>query len=77
LAGASDRFIAHKFSTGRAVGVVKSVQKKKSVAGQFSVKYKSETCCWTQKLKEEDYGVDKYFSLLRAIFCLFAGRATP
>jgi len=64
LAGASDRFIAHKFSSGRAVGVVKSVQKKKSVAGQFSVKYKSETCCWTQKLKEEDYGVDKYWVLL-------------
>ena len=37
------RFIAHKFSTGWAVapvGVVKSVKKKKSVAGQFAVKYK-------------------------------------
>ena len=37
------RFIAHKFSTGWAVGVVKSVEKKKSVADQFAVKYKSET----------------------------------
>ena len=38
------RFIAHKFSTGWAVGVVRSVEKKKSVAGQFAVKYnKSET----------------------------------
>jgi hypothetical protein len=27
------RLIAHKFSTGCAVGVVKSVEKKKSVAG--------------------------------------------
>ena len=39
-------------------GVVKSVEKKKSVAGQFAVKYKSETYCWTQKLREY-YGVDK------------------
>ena len=39
-------------------GVVKSVEKKKSVAGQFAVKYKSETYCWTQILRE-DYGVDK------------------
>ena len=30
------RFIAHKFSTGWAVGMVKSVEKKKSVAGQFA-----------------------------------------
>ncbi len=39
------RFIAHKFSTWWAVGVVKSVEKKRSVAGQFAVKYKSETYC--------------------------------
>ena len=32
------QFIAHKFSTGWAVEVVKSVEKKKSVAGQFAVK---------------------------------------
>jgi hypothetical protein len=43
--------------------VVKSVEKKKSVAGQFGVKYKSETNCGTQKLKREDYGVDKYWVL--------------
>ena len=37
-------------------------KKKKSVAGQFAaVKYKSETCCWTQKPNREDYGVDKYW----------------
>jgi len=30
------RLIAHKFNTGWAVGVVKSVEKKKSVAGQFA-----------------------------------------
>ncbi len=47
------RFIAHKFSTVWAVGVVKSVEKKKSVAGQFAVKYKSETYCWTQKLNRD------------------------
>ncbi len=29
------RLIAHKFNTGWAVDVVKSVEKKKSVAGQF------------------------------------------
>ena len=39
--------------------------KKKSVAGQFAaVKYRSETYDWTQKLKREDYGVDKYWVLL-------------
>jgi hypothetical protein len=32
------RFIPHKFSTGWAVDAVKSVEKKKSVAGQFAVK---------------------------------------
>ena len=57
------RFIAQKFSAGWAVGVVKRVEKKESVAGQFAVKYKSETCCWTQKLNKEYYGIDKYFLL--------------
>ena len=42
------RLIAHKFNTWWAVGVVKSVEKKKSVAGQFAVKYKTETYCRTQ-----------------------------
>ncbi len=37
-----ERFIAQKFSTGWTVWVVKSVEKK-SVAGQFAVKYNSET----------------------------------
>jgi hypothetical protein len=46
------RFIAHKFSTGWTVGVVKSVEQTKSVAGKFSVKYKSETYCWTKKKKQ-------------------------
>ena len=32
------RLIVHKFNTGWTVGVVKSVEKKKSVAGQFAVK---------------------------------------
>jgi hypothetical protein len=49
------RFIAHKFSTGWVVGVVKRVEKKKSVDGQFADKYKPETYCWTQKLNKEDY----------------------
>ena len=40
------QFVAHKFSTAWAVCVVKSVEKKKSVSGQFAVKYKSETYCW-------------------------------
>ena len=55
------RFIAHMFSTGWAVGVVKNVEKKKSVADQFAVKYKSEAYCWTEKLNTDDYGVDKYW----------------
>ena len=33
--------IEHKFNTGWAVGVVKTVEKKKIVAGQFAVKYRS------------------------------------
>ncbi len=37
------RFIAHKFSTGWSVGVVKSLEKKKSVVVQFEVK--CEHCC--------------------------------
>ncbi len=40
------RFISHKFSTGWTMGVVKSVEKEKSVAGQFTVKYNPETYCW-------------------------------
>ena len=32
----------HKFSSVWTVGVVKSVEKKKSVADQFAVKYKCE-----------------------------------
>jgi hypothetical protein len=46
------------------VGVVKSVEKNKCVAGQFAIKYMSETYCWTQKLNKEDYEFDKYFLLL-------------
>jgi len=37
-------------------GMVKSVEKKKSIAGQFEVKYKDDTFCWTKKLSKEDYG---------------------
>ena len=48
----------------RAVGVVKSVEKKKSVAVHFAFKYKSETYYWTQQLNKEDYGVGKYWVLL-------------
>jgi hypothetical protein len=32
-------------------GVMKSVEKKKSVPGQFAVKYRPETYCWTEKVK--------------------------
>ena len=46
-------------SFGWSVGVVKSVEKKKSVDDQFAVKLKSEMNCWTQKLNKDDYGVDK------------------
>jgi hypothetical protein len=53
------QFRTHTFSTGWVVEMVKSVEKKKSVADQFAVKYKSETYGKTQKLNREDYGVDK------------------
>ena len=47
-------------------------KKKKSVAGQFAtVKYRSETYCWTQKLNREDngvtYRVDKYWVLFEIV----------
>ncbi len=36
------------------------LKKKKSVADKFAaVKHRSETYCWTKKLKGQDYGVDK------------------
>jgi hypothetical protein len=44
-----------------------SVDKKKIVAGQFSVKYKLETNYWTQKLNRQDYGVGKYWVLLAVV----------
>ena len=56
-----------KFSTGWAMRVVKSVEKKKSVAGQFAVKYRSGTNCWNQKLYREDFGVHKYWVLLAVV----------
>ena len=41
------------------------LKNKKSVAGQFSsVKHRSETYCWMQKLNREDCGVDKYWVIL-------------
>ena len=39
-------------------------ERKEQVAGQFAVKYKTETTCWTQKLNKEDYGRDKFLILL-------------
>ncbi len=41
---------------------MKSVEKKKSVAVQFEVKYESETYSSTQKLNQENYGFDKYYT---------------
>ena len=58
--------IANKFSTGWAVGGVKSVEKEKSDAGP-AVKYESERYCWTKKLNREDYGVHKYLVLLAVV----------
>jgi hypothetical protein len=46
------RLIAHKFNTGWTVGVKKSVQRKKSVAGQFPVKHSSETLLDTKTEQE-------------------------
>ena len=47
--------------------MVKKVEKKESAAGQFAVKYMSETHCWIQKLNKEDYGVDKCWVLLAVV----------
>jgi hypothetical protein len=35
---------------------VYSVEKKKSVPDQFTVKYKPESYCWTKKQNREDRG---------------------
>ncbi len=40
------------------------MEKKKSVADQFAVKYQLETNSWTKKINREDYGVHKYWVLL-------------
>ena len=48
------------------VGEVKSVEKE-SVAGQIAVKYKSETYCWTQKLKQGRLRGNKYWVLLAVV----------
>jgi hypothetical protein len=53
------RFIAHMFSTGWVMAVVKIIRKKKSVADQFALKYKTDTYGWTQNLNREDYGVTR------------------
>ena len=37
--------MAQKFNTGWAVGMVKNLEKRKSVAGQFVVKHKTVTFC--------------------------------
>ena len=37
------------------VGVVRSLETRKRVAGQFVVKYKEEASCWTHQLNKEDY----------------------
>ena len=60
------QFIAHKFSTGWAVCVMKSLEEK-SVAGPFAVKCKSETYYWTNNLKREDYGVHNYWVILAVV----------
>ena len=46
---------------------MKGVEKKKSVADQLVVKYKSETYRWTKKINREDYGAHKYWELLAAV----------
>ena len=54
------RSIVNKFATGWFVGVVRSLETKKRVAGQFAVKYKKsgkkEAGCWTHTLNQGDYG---------------------
>ena len=44
--------------------MLKDVEKMKTAADQFAVKYKSGTYCWTPKLNKEDYGSHKYWVLL-------------
>ena len=43
------RLITHKFATRWFVGVVRSLETQKRVAGQFAVKYKTETTCSTHQ----------------------------
>ncbi len=41
------QLIAHKFATRWLVGVVRRLETKKKVAGQFALKYKKVASCWT------------------------------
>ena len=45
--------IAHKFESGRQVGVIKAYDKKGPHAGKFSVKYKDDPNWWTHSLLRE------------------------
>ena len=47
---------------GRGCG--EESRNQKEVAGQFAVKYMSETTCWTHSLNKQDYGIDQYSVLL-------------
>jgi hypothetical protein len=42
--------------------MVKSVEKKKSVADQFDDKYKTRNVLLDSKLSKEDSGINKYFT---------------
>ena len=57
--------IAHTFTTGWAIGVLRGIEKrKKEHEGEYIVKYPSEQKPYWHNLSKGEYGPDKYWVLL-------------
>ena len=57
--------IAHTFTTGWEIGVLKGIEKrKKEHKGEYTAKYPSEQKPYWHNLSKGEYGVDRYWVLL-------------
>ena len=58
--------IAHTFTTGLEIGVLKGIEKrKKEHKGEYIVKYPSEQKPYWHNLSKGEYGADRYWVLLK------------
>ena len=65
FSGAFGCKIAHTFTTGWEIGVLKGIEKrKKEHKGEYIVKYPSEQKPYWHNLSKGEYGADKYWVLL-------------